>query len=88
MLSDMFYVVNLSFSILISIAGMIASISMVVIVATHRPLRTVTNLLTYNTSMTILIYLINILISSAYGFHEDWALEQPMCIVQGYFILV
>ena len=88
MLSDMFYIVNFSFSILISIVGMIGSISIVAIFATHRPLRTVTNLLTCNTSMTILIYFINILISSIYGFHEDWALEQPMCVVRAYFILV
>lgn len=64
MLSDMFYVVNFSLSILTSIFGMVVSISMIVIIATHRPLRTVTNLLTCNTSMTILIYFINILTAS------------------------
>ena len=84
MLSDIFYIVNFSFSILISIVGMIVSISMISIVATHRPLRTVTNLLTCNTSMTVLVYFISILIPSVYGFREDWASKQPLCIFRAY----
>lgn len=84
MLTEMFYITNFSISILISMVGIIVSVSMISIVATHRPLRTVTNLLTCNTSVIVLGYFINILIPSVYGFREDWASKQPLCIFRAY----
>ncbi|CAF2099762.1 unnamed protein product [Rotaria magnacalcarata] len=61
---------------------------MIIIVVTHRPCRTVTNLLTCNTSIIAGVYCINNLISSIYGLHDDWAANQAGCIFRAYSFIV
>ncbi|CAF3083114.1 unnamed protein product [Rotaria sp. Silwood2] len=55
---------------------------MIVIIASHRACRTVTNLLTCNTSFMIANFLLNNLLGALYGFRTDWAENQPLCFLK------
>ncbi|CAF3679621.1 unnamed protein product [Rotaria sp. Silwood1] len=60
---------------------------MIVIVAVHRSCHTVTNLANCNTIVLIGAYCICSILSSIFGFHEDWALQQPGCVFQAFAFL-
>jgi hypothetical protein len=89
MLTESFFLINFLFSILISTVALVFSLTMIIIVATHQTCRSVSNLVTCNTSVFIAIYFIINFASSIYGFRADWAFNQPVCLFRAYsFIAV
>lgn len=85
MLSQLFFTINFSFSILMCLVSLLVSLLMIIIIVTHRTCRTVTNLPNCNTSILVGLYSIWNIIASIYGFHEDWALNQPACTFRAFF---
>jgi hypothetical protein len=88
MLNNLFYAVNFSFSIIISIIGFLCSVMIIALIVIHKPCRTVANLLLSNTCFAVLTSYINTCIVSVYGFREDWAQNQPLCIFRAYCFMV
>lgn len=86
--TELFFIINFSISLTASIIGLIVGILIIVIVVTHRQCRTVSNLLACNACMISIIYCSNNIIVSIYGYREDWALQQPVCIFRAYCFLV
>ena len=88
MLTDLFYILNFTFAIVTSIVGLVFILIVIVTVATDQACRNPSNLLLCNTCTIVSTYMINNLIVSVYGFHEDWALHQPWCAFRGYCFLM
>jgi len=88
MLTDLFFKINFSISIIASIFGLILSIITIFTISFERQLHSVTNLLTCNTSLAVGLYLIFSLIASIYGLNEKWSLNQPACQFRAYIFVV
>lgn len=84
MLSDLFYVINFAFSILVSIIGLLCGLATILIIVINQPCHTVPNLLLSNVCFATSTLYINTLIASVYGFREDWALNQPLCVLRAF----
>jgi hypothetical protein len=87
MLPELFYTVDFSLSVVVSTIGLIIGLIMIIIVANHRSSRTVANLAFFNTIVGITAYCICNIVSSIYGFHEDWAIQQPGCVLRAFCFL-
>lgn len=88
MLSNLFYIINFSFSIVCSIVALIFSLTTILIVLIHRQHYTIPNLVTCDSAVAIVLYNINNLVSTAYGFRNDWAFYQPACVFRGYCFII
>ena len=84
MLSNIFYVINFSFSILVCILILSASFTIIFLITKNRDLHAFDNILNCNTSIAAIIYSIIVFIDSIYGFHEEWALNIPSCSFRAY----
>ena len=63
---------------------MIFAFLILIIVILDRNCRTITNLLTCNSSVATILYYILNLISVIYGLRDDWAYHQPACAFRAY----
>lgn len=88
MLSNVYFIVNFTFALLISIIGIIVCCTILCAFVFCPACRNSTSLLNCNTSFAVLTYLINNFIVSIYGFREDWAQQQPRCSFRAYCFLV
>ena len=88
MLSELFYTMNFSFSILISTINLLVCFPTIVMVIKIRRFRTLNNILLCNTCVAAIFYSIVIIVASIYGFREDWAFSAPLCSFRAYFFNV
>ena len=88
MLTDLFYTVNFTISIVASAIGFTFCTIVLLVIITHRPCHNPANLLVCNTCLIVAIYLINTFIGSVYGFREEWAEKQPLCHLRAHFYLM
>lgn len=84
MSNDVFYAINFSFSIFVSVAGSFCCMVIIAIIIINQPCRTISNFLLVNTCVATLASYINTYIVSIYGFREDWARNQPLCVFRAY----
>ena len=84
MLSNTFFTVNFSFSLLISTITLVTNLIIIFIIYKFRALHTLNNILLCNTHVSVLFYSILILIQSILGFDKYWALNAPFCSFRAY----
>lgn len=84
MLSDVFYIVNFSFGVLVSLIGIVAGFAMIIIIVSHRRCHTILNLLKSNTVVAMIIYSATVLISSVLGMKASWSRSEPACAIRAY----
>jgi hypothetical protein len=87
MLPDLFFTINFSISIMMSLATVTVSLIMIVLYITQQRCHSITNLLISNTSVFIALYSLGNLVSSAFGLRQDWAENQPACIFRADFFI-
>jgi hypothetical protein len=88
MLTSSFYTLNSIVSILCSTIALIFGIIFVFILITHPTCRSPNNLLVGNIHIVMCFYCVVSIIASVYGFHEDWARTQPLCVFRGYCLFM
>ncbi|UJR08424.1 hypothetical protein I4U23_012694 [Adineta vaga] len=88
MLTDLFFKINFSISIVASIIGLIFGLPTILIILFKCKGHHITNLLTCNTSVNVALYLIFNFISSIYGLEEYWATQQVACKFRAYGFVV
>lgn len=81
---NLFFILNFSLAILVSLIGITLCLTLLITVLQHRKCQTISNLLACNTSIAIILYLILTIHASIYGLNEDWALHAPLCIPRAY----
>ncbi|CAF2706773.1 unnamed protein product [Rotaria sp. Silwood2] len=84
MLSDQFFTVNYSLTIVSSIVGLTLCLITITIIITHRRCRNLTNILSCNTCTAVALYFIFRIVASIYGLRQDWQSHQPACIFRAY----
>jgi hypothetical protein len=84
MLTNLFYTINFSLAIVVSIIALIFAFLTIIIFVINRQCRTISNLLACNTAIAVIFYYILNLFSSIYGLREDESYNQPACIFRGY----
>lgn len=87
MLSDLFYIINFSISIIFSFLALLFAFTTVFVVCINRQRHTISNLLTCDTALAIILFYINNLISIGYSFRHNWNDYQPGCILRGYIFV-
>ena len=87
MLSQLYYVLLYSFSLAISVIGLIACLSMLIVIVSHSQCRTPLNLPICSTAVSIFLVLSINIINCFYGFREDWISDQPLCRLRAYLIM-
>ena len=88
MLSNLFFTINFSLAILLTIVSLSAGSFLIIIVIIHRRCQTIMNLLRCNTIVTMMFHSILVLISSIFGLNENWLDDQPVCIFRAYCFAV
>lgn len=88
MLSNLFYIINFSISIIFSIVALIFAFTTIIIFLINRQCRNVANLLICNIAISTVSYHIIIISSIGYSLHEDWLFHQPACVFRGYCYMV
>ncbi|CAF1136702.1 unnamed protein product [Adineta steineri] len=86
MLSELFYQINFSISIIASLVGIIFNFLLTFIIVNHRKCHTIHNLLVCDLSISSILYLIIHLIGCYYGIRNDWYSYQPFCTLRMYLI--
>ena len=76
-LSDLYYVVNFIFSLIVSFSDLIVCCTTLSVFICHPVGQNPMNLLIYHISCAVLADAINNFIVSLYGFRQDWAKQQP-----------
>ena len=84
MLTDLFYTVNFSISLIASSIGLPAAILTTTIIYVHRPYHNIPNLLKCNTLASMIVFMILVFISAIFGLREDWARYQTACSFRAY----
>ena len=84
MLTDLFYTVNFSLSIIASLIGLPAALLTTTILYIHRPYHNIANLLKCNTLVSMIVFMILVLISAIHGLREDWTGSQFACSFRAY----
>jgi len=84
MLTNLFYTINFSFAIFVSIIALVFAFLTIIIVAINRQYRTITNLFACNTAIAVIFYCIVNIFSCIYGLQDDESYNQPACIFRGY----
>jgi hypothetical protein len=84
MLSSLFYIVNFSLLIIVSVVGIIFACLTLTIVIIDRKCHTTTNLFLCNTSVAIICIFILHLIDFAYSLPDNWVNYQPACGFRAY----
>lgn len=82
--SDLFFILNNIFLLVLSIVSILVSFITVFSVFINPKCRTVSTFLTCNTAVFHAVYSLNALIASFYGFRENWAINQPVCKFRAY----
>jgi 7 transmembrane receptor (rhodopsin family) len=85
MLSDLFYTVTFTVSIVASTITIFLGLAIIVAVIIHHPCRTVRNLLLCNTAAATCIYSLFQITLAVYGFRADPLHPPPACVFQAYF---
>jgi len=84
MLSNLFYIITFSLSIVVSIVNLLFGFIIIIVVIINRQCRTVTNLLMCNTAAATSIYAVLQIFSAGYGLRDDWLHNQPLCVFRAY----
>jgi hypothetical protein len=84
MLPDLYFTINFSVGLIASIIAVIICILTIFIVIIDQQCHNVTNLLACNTCIAVIFYCIIAIVTSIYGFREDWAFNAPLCAFRGY----
>jgi len=84
MVPDLYFTINFSVGIIVSIVGIIFCIITISIVIMNRQCHNVTNLLVCNTCIAVIFYFIVSIITYIYGFREDWSFNAPLCAFRAY----
>lgn len=85
---QLFFVINFSFAIVFSVMGCLVSLLTLSIFIFNKTYRTVNTLLICNTNIICLMYCVNNIVVSIYGYREDSAFGQPACSFRAYWFIV
>lgn len=88
MLSNLFYTLNFAFVLMITLSIMFVSLLIILSICSSKTCRTIHHIPLGNVAIMSTFYAIRAFSASIYGFHEDWARNQPICALSGYITLV
>ena len=80
---QLFYAINFTLAIVVSILGVIAGMTMIVIVICKRQCHTILILLRCNTICTMIVFSIFSLTTAIFGIYDGFAPVQPACVFIG-----
>ena len=87
MLSDLFYSITFTGSIVASTIIIVLSFAIVATIIAPRPCRTIKNLVLANTAVATCIFAVFQIILAAYGYRADASHIPPACVFQAYFYI-
>ena len=85
MASDLFYLIDFTISMLISVYNWILSVVTIIIIFKQRELRTFNYLLLCNSCVGIVLNSMLALLTSILGLNQSWAENVLNCQIHGYF---
>ena len=83
--SERLHSITLTLSTIICSTGLFFGGLLIFVVIINKRFHTIANLLTCNSSLCTMFYLIGILIQNVYGLLDDWLYYQPACVFRAYF---